>query len=146
MSDYGNPWKGGAMKRFGVLLVVCAALAAAGCSSSAKSGDSPGGPKSVNSGSKTAASEVKISSCLKDSVLGYIDIKGTAHNDTSKRSDFSIELAITDATGATQLGTTIALAENFEPNQTAQWDAPSAVTGKPGAICKVSTVTRTASL
>lgn len=130
------------MKRFGVA-VICAVLAVAGCTSSSKTS---GGTKSVNSGNKSAASEVKITTCKKDPVLGYITVKGTAKNDTSKRSDFAISLAITSADGKTQLGTTIALAQNVEPGQTAVWDAPSTVDFQPGAVCKVSTVQRTASL
>lgn len=132
------------MKRSAVVLLVCATVAGVGCSSSAKT--TPGGTKSVNSGNKSAADQVKITSCKKDPVLGYLTVKGTAKNTTSKRSDFAIDLAITSADGKTQLGTTIALAANVEPGQTALWDAPSTVDATPGAVCKVATVTRTASL
>lgn len=130
------------MRRIGIFAIVAVAAFTA-CTSSAKTG--PGGTKSVNAGDKSAASEVKITACTKDA-LGDIDIKGTAHNDTSKRSDFIIELAVTDATGATQLGTSTALAQNVESGQTAVWDGPTTVTFKAGAKCKVSTVTRSASL
>lgn len=132
------------MRRFGLLLVTAVVvITGAGCTSSAKTG--PNGVKSNNAGDTSAASEVAITSCGGDG-LGDIEVKGTATNDTSKRSDFIIEIAITDATGATQLGTADAFATNVEAGQKAVWDAPSTVKLQAGAKCKVSTVTRTASL
>lgn len=127
------------MRRALLLLV----LLLAACSSSTKAGEPSKGLTAK--GSKDPISQVKITSCAKDA-LGSVEIKGTAKNDTSKRSDFIIDLAVTDATGKTQLGSSNALAQNVEPGQTAQWDAPTAVTWKAGAVCKVSTVSRTASL
>ena len=132
-----------------IVLIVIAAVAGSK-SSSSKPSSSPGTTgvsKGITAGGSTDPThEVKITKCIKDPILGDLDIKGTATNDTSKRSDFIIEFAITDSTGKTQLGTTTALANNVEPGQTALFDAPSTVTFQAGAICKVSTVNRTASV
>lgn len=133
----------GVVGLFVVLIVIVAV--AAGSGSDKPTSSSPGGAKSVNSGDKAAADQVKITECKVDPLLKLIGVKGTATNTTSKRSNFIIELAITSADGKTQLGTTTALVENAEPGQVAQWDTTSTVGPHPGAVCKVSTVTRLAS-
>jgi uncharacterized lipoprotein NlpE involved in copper resistance len=131
------------MRRIGIAAFIVV-VGLMGCTSSSKTGKT--GTKGVAaSGTKDPTKQVKITSCGKDA-LGDVDVKGTAKNDTSKRSDFDIAVAITDKSGKTQLGTTDAFAQNVEAGQTAQWDAPTTVTWKPGLVCKVSTVNRTASL
>lgn len=133
------------MRRTGIALFI-AVLAVAGCTSSAKTGAGGTSKGITATGSKDPTKEVKITACRNDPVLGDVDVKGTAKNDTSKRSDFSIAVSITDASGKTQLGTSNAFAQNVEAGQTAVWDAPSTVTWKAGLVCKVATVDRTASL
>ncbi len=128
------------------VLVACVlALGVAGCSSSAKSSDGSDAKDTPAEGSKDAKDQVKITSCKVDEI-GYYTITGTALNNTSKASDFFIELAITDKSGATQLGITVATADNVAPDQTAKWEAPSTVKEEAGAVCKVVDVSRTASL
>jgi Protein of unknown function (DUF2510) len=132
-----------------VLLIVVVAIAAGSGSSSKPSSSSKNGTSKgfTAGGSTDPTHEVKITSCRKDPTLGLLDVKGTAINDTSKRSDFYITLTITTKDGKTQLGSTNAIAQNVEPGQTARWDAPSTVENPPaGAVCKVSTVSRTASV
>lgn len=124
--------------------LILAIVLLAACSSSTKSGETSKGVTAK--GSKDPISQVKITSCAKDPVLGLLTIKGTALNDSSKRSDFIIDISVTDKSGKTQLGSTNALAQNVEPGQTAQWEAPSTVEATAGAVCKVATVSRTASL
>lgn len=132
-----------------VLIGIIAAIASSG--SSSKPSSTPGTGADVSKGITAGGStdpvhEVKITSCANDPTLQLLDIKGTAKNDTSKRSDFAIDLAVTSADGKTQITTTIALAPNVEPGQTALWDAPATVKIQPGQLCKVSTVQRTASI
>lgn len=126
-----------------LLALVIVTLAA--CTSSAKPGETSKGLTAK--GSKDPVAQVKITTCAVDPILDLLTVKGTAENTTSKRSDFFIELSITDKSGKTQLGTTNAIAQNVEPGQTAQWDAPSTVQNPPaGAVCKVAEVQRTASV
>lgn len=131
-----------------VLLILIGIIAAiAGSGSSKPSSDTGGVSKGITAGGSTdPVHEVKITSCANDPTLQLLDIKGTAKNDTSKRSDFAIDLAVTSADGKTQVTTTVALAPNVEPGQTALWDAPATVEIAPGQVCKVVTVQRTASI
>ena len=72
-------------------------------------------------------------------------IKGTAENTSSDRLDYFIDLVIEGADG-TQLGTTTALAENVEPDQTAQWEAQTGTDFVEGATCRVVNIQRLPSL
>jgi len=91
-----------------------------------------------------AKTEVKITSCAADA-LGDIEVDGTAHNTTSGRSDYIIDVVVNDASG-TQLDSSTALANNVEPGQTAQWKAVTTAKAGSGVTCKVVDVVRHASL
>jgi hypothetical protein len=142
--DHSSPWTPPIPKMWTTgLWVILIIFALAACTSSAKPGETSKGLTAE--GSKDPVSEVTITACA-NGALGDVQIKGTAKNDTSKRSDFLIDLAITDQSGATQLGTGNAVAQNVEPGQTALWDGFTTAKWQPGIVCKVSTVSRTASL
>jgi hypothetical protein len=94
--------------------------------------------------SKQVAKEVKITSCAADT-LGDIEVQGTARNTSSGRSDYLIEVVV-DAQSGTQLDSSVAIASNVEPGQTAQWKAVTTAKSASGVTCKVANATRHASL
>lgn len=98
----------------------------------------------ITKASEKAMKEVKITSCAADSI-GEIEVDGTAHNTSSGRSDYIIDVVVNDASG-TQLDSSVAFANNVEPGQTAQWKAPTTAKSGPGVTCKVVTAVRHASL
>ncbi len=93
---------------------------------------------------KQVAKEVKITSCAADT-LGDVEVDGTAHNTSSGRSDYLIEVVV-DAQSGTQLDSSVAIATNVEPGQTAQWKAVTTAKFASGVTCKVASATRHASL
>jgi hypothetical protein len=98
----------------------------------------------ITNANKQAMSEVKITSCAADT-LGDVEIEGTAHNTSSGRSDYLIEVVV-DAKSGTQLDSSTAVADNVEARQTAQWRALTTAKYAAGVTCKVSTAIRHASL
>lgn len=93
---------------------------------------------------KEALKEVKIATCSRDA-LGDVDIKGTAHNTSSGRSNYLIDVVVEDSSG-TQLDSSVAITNNVDPNQTARWQALTTAKFAPGVTCKVASVIRTASV
>lgn len=93
----------------------------------------------------TQVDEVTITSCATEPAFDWVVIKGEATNGSSKRSNYSIDLAVEGPDGV-QLGTTFAFAQNVEPDQTALWESPTTVKGIDGMTCRVVKVERDASL
>ena len=120
-----------------IVVVIIAAIAGGG----GDDDDDDGGSQTE---SPSETEEVTVTSC-ENGVLDLFVIKGTAENTSSDRLDYFIDLAIEGADG-TQLGTTTALAENVEPDQTAQWEAQSGTDFVEGATCSVVRIQRLPSL
>lgn len=122
-------------------IVASVASVASGGSDTAKSssGDKVAAEKT------SEADEVKITACEKDDLTGWVNVKGTATNGSSKRSDYYFDIVVEDASGV-QLASTVGIAENVEPSQTAQWDSPTDAEWAEGVTCRVVDVNRDASL
>lgn len=110
---------------------------------SASSGGQSGGSSSGGSG---AAGDVSISSCGTDS-LGQLEAVLSVTNNSSKSSDYMIEVVFESADGSTQLDSSIAFVSNLAPGQKASTEAISFTDAPAGDFkCRVTDVTRTASL
>jgi hypothetical protein len=154
--------------RIAVAVAALAAVALAGCSSSAKSDSgaakttakttakaavaaktSKAAPKTSVShdlGSKDASADVKAGAIVMDPTLNVPSVPLTVTNNSSKRSNYLITVALESADGKTQVDTTIASVDDLDPGQTA---ATSAQFFKPdmpaGTIAVIKTVDRLAS-
>lgn len=115
------------------------------------SGEESGGDKAPSGGGgggagSGASGDVKIKSCSSDT-LGQLEAVLTVRNNSSKSSDYFIEVVYESSDGATQLDSTFASVSNLQPGQSAETkalsfvDAPSA-----GFQCRVVDVNRSASL
>lgn len=145
-----RPWY--QKKRFliplGVLVIGVAASAAGG-------GDDDKEPVSSNDGetetpntateTDSEADDVTIVSC-EDSGFGTVEVALTVLNNSSKASDYIIDIGITDASGA-KVGEGYASTDNLAPGQTANIDGYG--TSSDGAVaplsCSVDDVERFAS-
>jgi hypothetical protein len=83
---------------------------------------------------------VVVTSCV-SARNGKAAITGTAHNDTTVRSDFFIGVSVTDASGS-QIPDANAIASNVSPGKTARWTATTPANAV-GLRCELTTVVRT---
>ncbi len=97
-------------------------------------------------GTADASADVTGATIGQPDAIGFRAVTMTVTNNSSKRSNYLIDLSIESPDGATQYDTSIASVNNLEPGQTA------AVTGLPitkevpaDAIVTIKTVTRLAS-
>ncbi len=92
---------------------------------------------------RQALKEVKITACAPNA-SHHVVIKGTAHNPTAGRVTYTVQLAISEKSGAPRYGTAAA-ANAVAPSSTAHWDAVTTARYEPGMRCSVTGVSRTAS-
>ena len=92
---------------------------------------------------RQALKEVVITSCASNAAH-HVAINGTAHNPTTGRVTYTVQLAISDAAGAQRYGTAAA-ANAVAPSSTAHWSAVTTARYEPGMRCRVTSVSRTAS-
>ena len=136
-----------------LLLVILLAVAAGGgggdddttnTSAVAAQGDNG---VSTGFGTKDASADVKVGTLGDADILGFRKPELTITNNSSKRSNYFVELSLESADGKTQHDTANATAQNVEPGQsTAGTVLPfTKVKGAPAdAIVKVKSVSRTA--
>lgn len=92
-----------------------------------------------------AINEATVTGCAKPDLVGAQYVKGTVTNSTSKRSDYTIDVAV-DAPNGTQIGTGSESVVNVEPGQKAVWEAltnTSRTDWTVGAKCSIVKVDRT---
>jgi hypothetical protein len=130
-----------------IAIVVIAGIAvASGGGDSEPSSTNANGVQSLSTnGDNPPAADVTVSKCEADEFMMTANLAIT--NNSSKRSDYFIEVAFLDANG-THIGDGLASASNVEPGQSAAEDAGDfAPDGFSGAItCKLTDVNRTASV
>jgi hypothetical protein len=78
--------------------------------------------------------------------FGLSHVRIPVTNNSSKRSDYWIEMSVTSADGATQYDTTIATLSNVEPGQSATAETVITKDFPADALVKITEVQRTASL
>jgi hypothetical protein len=83
---------------------------------------------------------VVVTSCAPTG-KGRLAIAGTAHNDTTIRSDYFIGITVTDAAGR-ELPLAMATASNVAPGKTEHWTTTSPARIAGGVTCGLSTVLR----
>jgi hypothetical protein len=131
-------------------LVVLSGLLFAACSGhSSSKGDAQQAPTTTTlsaaqlAANRQALKEVAITSCASNAA-NHVVIKGTAHNPTTGRVTYTVQLAINDTSGASRYGTAAA-ANAVAPSSTARWSAVTTARYEPGMRCRVTSVSRTAS-
>jgi hypothetical protein len=94
--------------------------------------------------SKTAARDVKITSC-KGSPTGdgHPKAAGTIRNNSSKSSGYTIHVKFKDASG-NAVGDGAAVVAKVEPDATAKWDVTGTFNAKGKVNCELRTVARAA--
>lgn len=91
--------------------------------------------------------DVTVNSCDKDPTTGYYSAKLTVVNHSSKTSDYTIEVGLVSADGATKYDTMDASVQNLAAGQSSPQTAQSITSDVPaGAVCKIDTVDRFASV
>ncbi len=91
-------------------------------------------------GNEQARREVSITSCAPDR-LDHVEIKGIAHNTTSRVATYAVQLSIRDASGK-RFYATAASTSHVAPNGQAQWDAATTVPYATGMRCSITSATR----
>lgn len=145
-----------------VFVALIAVVASAASGSESESGDSKGSDTTAaatggststpDSSAKSAGDagevdDVKINSCGKDDTIGYAQANITVTNDSSKASDYMIEITFTSKDGKTQVGTGNSFIQNLAPGQTKTEDVSALEeAGDLELVCTVSSVSRTESL
>jgi len=101
-------------------------------------------PGKTDLGDTNEVKDVTINSCEIDPTLGWVTVKVTAVNSSSKRSNYNIEIGVTSKDGATRYGVAYVGVQNVEPGQTASGDGSLTEKLPDGAefICKVDSVDR----
>jgi hypothetical protein len=93
--------------------------------------------------SKTAAKDVKITSCKGSPTGGHPTAQGTILNHSSKSSAYTIHVKFKDSSG-NGVGDGAALVAKVDPNTTAKWHATGTLNAKGAVNCVLSSVTRAA--
>jgi hypothetical protein len=97
-------------------------------------------------GSADASADVKGATLGPVDTLGFRAVSLTVTNNSSKRSNYLIDLAVESPDGAIQYDTSIASVNNLEAGQTTTIDSlPITKTVPADAVVKIKTVTRLAS-
>ena len=92
---------------------------------------------------RQALNEIKITSCAPNAAH-HVVIDGTAQNPTAGRVAYTVQLAISEKSGARRYGTAAAT-NAVAPSSTAHWGAVTTARYEPGMTCRVTGVSRTAS-
>jgi hypothetical protein len=93
--------------------------------------------------SKTAAKDVKITSCKASPTGGHPTAAGTILNKSSKSSTYTIHVKFKDASG-NGVGDGIAAVGKVDPDTSAKWHVTDALNAKGKVNCELGTVTRAA--
>ena len=117
-------------------------LGLAACATSTPTNSSGVASNSGNEKNPPAA-DVKVANCSSDSTIGSATAELTIVNHSSKRSNYTAEVAFLDASGA-QIGSGFAAENNIDAGQTAKTEAVDFVKGDV-AKCQVKEVQRYAS-
>lgn len=122
-----------------------------GGGSSKSSGDTATTADSASSGTPAGdageVDDVKINSCGKDADLGWAKANITVTNNSSKASDYLIEITFTSKDGKTQIGTGNTIISNLAPGQMKTEDVSALEdAGDAEIVCTVTDASRTASL
>lgn len=138
-----RPWY--RKKRWWVLAVV-AVIVVASIASSGGSDDKSNLDTVTNQPTGEAA-DVKLSTCTVDTTLtDFVTVEGTIHNNSSKRSDYAIELVYNNPDGS-RAGQGFAYETNIEAGQDASWKTSIFGSGvMAGGQCKIVKVNRSMSL
>jgi hypothetical protein len=108
-------------------------------------------PKTVSGvdkgiGSADASADVSGAVLGQPDAIGFRTVMLTVTNNSSKRSNYMIDLSIESPDGTTQYDTSFASVNNLEPGQTTTVDALSITKTIPAdAVVKIKTVSRLAS-
>lgn len=134
-----------------VALIASTAAVASGSSDSgsgdSKASDSGSSEESASSdvGDANEVKDVTISECTKDDA-GFVTAKLKVTNNSSKASDYVIEVTFNSKDGATQVGTGNAFIQNLAPGQSKDEEANSLETTDTEFVCEITKVDRTESL
>ncbi|MCB1041182.1 MAG: hypothetical protein KDA94_16855 [Acidimicrobiales bacterium] len=151
-----------AWRKILIVLVALTAVVAAAASGSESDGggDSKGSDTTAAAGDTTASDagtkssgeasevdDVKVNTCGKDDTLGFAQANITVTNNSSKASNYMIEITFTSKDGKTQIGTGNSFIQNLAPGQNKTEDVSSLDdAGDAEIVCTVSSVDRTESL
>jgi hypothetical protein len=132
-----------------VALTLAGALAVSAVLTGCNTGNKSEPGSSATSAPKSAADtgtghveDVTISSCDIDPTIGFPTIKYVVTNHSSKKSNYIIEIVVTNTAGQ-QVGTAPGAVNGLEPGQsTAPQDTSTGGAATGPIKCKVSTVTR----
>lgn len=134
-----------------VLIVGIGGSIASGSSSTGSgSGSDTGKGDSATSNEKEVGAsdevdDVKLTKCFTDDMLGYPKATIKVTNNSSKASDYLIEVTFESKDGKTQFGTGNTIISNLKPGQTKTEDVMGLDKGKGKMVCSVSSVDRMAS-
>jgi len=93
----------------------------------------------------TAAKDVTITACTASPTGGHPTATGRILNHSSKSSLYTIHVKFTDSAG-NGVGDGVAAVAKVDPGTTATWNASGTVNAKGPVKCKLSSVTRNATL
>jgi Flp pilus assembly protein TadG len=129
------------MSRFGWIALFVIALCMAGCNSKS---DASSSKTTVAAVTTTTLPEVRMTGCKTSSNQFEGPIATvTVVNNTSKASNYIIDVTFDSTDGKTQLDSSVATVNNVAPGQTATADATSLKPDiKSPYVCKVGRVTR----
>ena len=128
-----------------VIIVIAVVASNSGSGGSTTASKSSAQTLSTNTKNPPAA-DVTVNSCALDSTTGFYAAKLTVVNHSSKLSDYTIEVSLLSADGATKYDTMLANVTKLAPGQSSPQTAQSVTSGVPaGAVCKVASVDRFAS-
>lgn len=127
------------------ILVLVVLIATLGGGASEDDGGGSGSQVQSLSGNKDnpPAADAEVTDCHVDSSVGSVEAVIEITNNSSKRSDYTIEVAFEDGSG-TLVGNGYASASNVEPDQKARDVAVDFAEGD-GITCKITDVNRFAS-
>ena len=139
----------------GVGIIVIGGIAAAAGGGKTKT-PSPGSPTSIAGGSvttvskglgtKDASGDVSELALAEPDAIGIRYVTAKVTNNSSKRSNYIVEVSIESADGKTQIDTTTVVVNNLEPGQSTDAKTPATTKDVPAdATVTLKSVTRLAS-
>jgi len=97
-------------------------------------------------GSKDASADIVSLKCSEEDALGFRTPVVRVTNNSSKASDYFIDIVAESSDGSEQFDTTMATITNLSPGQSTNAEAIAMTKKIPaGAVCKIKSVQRTAS-
>jgi len=116
-----------------------------GTSDSGESAESNSDVTQAETSPSSETDDVKLTSCGADS-LGYLQAELTVTNNSSKESDYIINVVFESDDGSTQLDTAISFVNNLKPGQNKVEKALSFTEAPANFTCTISSVDRSESL